>query len=121
MLDWLQQHWVLGMFVVITIGYICLLKYVAKRDREQQAWSDEEILTLLARKRGISEHQYFQDCARRWHFTPAKANEDFNRYLKEGVLPYYVRDTIRKEKDQTHPPSDPPVSSGGSLPPSWSA
>jgi hypothetical protein len=97
------------------------MNYLQRRDDRKHVWSDEEILTLLARKRGISEYQYFHECARQWHFSKQKAEADFNTYLKEGLLPYYVRDTVRKQKEQVKAQTDPPLSSGGSLPPSWSA
>ena len=60
--------------------------------------SDEERLWNHARSQGISEHEVFKRAAATWTLNAEIADSDFNTYLKNEILPHYVRDYLRKLK-----------------------
>jgi hypothetical protein len=107
-------------FIAAALAYV-LIKRIAAKRRAAESAGDTEYLAQWAVYRGCSEYDLFHECGRTWHIPTSRVEEDFKTYLRRQSLPHYVRDGIRKarqdRKGQTLPPCDP----GGKLPPSWSA
>ena len=82
--------------------FLAALLYFEVMRRLDRYWanrtplSNEERLWNHARNQGISEHEVFKRAAATWTLNPEIADADFNAYLKDGLLPHYVRDYLRK-------------------------
>lgn len=84
--------------VIITAGFLGL-RFSEKQTRAPRELGETDILFLLARSTETSEFEQFRSAARSWNLPEHKADSDFNRYLLQGHLPYYVRDYLRKAKE----------------------
>ena len=84
--------------IIITAGFMGL-HFFEKQARAPREPGETDMLFLLARSTETSEFAQFRDAAQSWNIPEHKADKDFNRYLLEGHLPYYVRDYLRKAKE----------------------
>ena len=107
-------------FIGAVLAYVLLKRTADKRRIERKA-GDVEFLAQWASYRGCSEYDLFHECGRTWHIPFARIEDDFKTYLRLQRLPHYVRDGIRKAREDKNGPKPPPYDPGGTLPPSWSA
>ena len=91
-------HWPMLLAILAALLYFELMRRLDKYWANRTPLSDEERLWNHARNQGISEYEVFKRAAATWTLDPEIANSDFNAYLKEGTLPHYVRDYLRKLK-----------------------
>ncbi len=96
----LDADWYNILFPLFVLFYIYLLYRVEKRFRQERPLTDEEFLAYLARVYSCSEYDLFQAAAEEWNLSGAPIDEDFKDYLKEGNMPYYVKDFIRKARKE---------------------
>jgi hypothetical protein len=116
--------WSLFYYFILAFVYILFIHYldrIEKRRHRNTPMSDEECLLRLARKQGCSEYDIFFQATGSWNIDKRRVEDDFNRYLTAGHMPYYVRDYIRRNRSQVDRNAMEPFVSGGRLPPSWSA
>jgi len=83
-------------FIAIAIIYAVLKIYFEKRFAPQDAVSEERRLADLAFACGCSEFELFELSGGNWNFSRQKIEQDFKRYVKNGHVPAYVRDTLRR-------------------------
>ena len=57
-------------------------------------------LYKISLESGQTEYELFVIAAEEWSITEAQINEDFKNYMASNVLPYYVMDFVRKNKDR---------------------
>jgi hypothetical protein len=76
--------------------YIELLRWMDKRLAKNRRFSLEERLSNYARNQGISEYDVFHQSSSVWAISKYQVDKDFNTYLRTLMLPYYVRDFVRK-------------------------
>ncbi len=100
MVDLFHNNWNAILFPLFVLLYIYLLYRVEKRFYHQRALTDEEYLAYLARVYACSEYDLFHAAAEEWNLSGAGVDEDFKTYLKEGNMPYYVKDFIRKGRQK---------------------
>ena len=100
MVDVFYNDWNTILFPLFVLLYIYLLYRVEKQFRRQRTLSDEEFLAYLARVYSCSEYDLFHAAAEEWNLSGAPIDEDFKDYLKEGDMPYYVKDFIRKARKE---------------------
>lgn len=93
-----------AIYLIIPIFYVILKRYYEKYVAEKKIFSDEECLLHIARFHKRSEYDIFHLSAKNWHISEQQVENDFKVYLRQGQLPHYLRDFIRKNN-----------------PPSWSA
>jgi hypothetical protein len=89
-------QWPMLIVILAALLYFELMRRLDRYWANRTPLSDEERLWNHARNQGISEHEVFKRAAATWTLDPEIANSDFNAYLKEGNLPHYVRDYLRK-------------------------
>ena len=95
-----NADWAPILFPLFVFLYIYLLYRVEKRFHQQRTLTDEEFLAYLARVYTCSEYDLFHAAAEEWNLSGAGIDEDFKDYLKEGNMPYYVKDFIRKARKE---------------------
>ena len=107
-------------FLGAAVAYVFLKRH-AHRHQAAYKITDEEYLARLALAQQCSEHDLFHEYGREWHLPTTRIEEDFKAYLRTHHLPHYVRDCIRKARQNWDPSKTPSHTPGGKLPPSWSA
>jgi hypothetical protein len=96
--------WKLFFFPLMAVCYFQFVKYMDTRWSRKRPFSEEEILSYNARRRGLSEYQMFFIAAERWRVPQQRVEADFRDYLINGNLAYYVKDHVRALKNETSPP-----------------
>jgi len=87
-------------FMGVALACILLKMYVERRRALQRDASDATRLSLLAFERQTSVYALFRDAGRRWSFSTAKIEQDFNSYLRKGDIPHYVGRYLRRQSLQ---------------------
>jgi len=91
-------QWPMVLALLAAVLYFEVTRWLDKYWANRTPLSDEERLWNHARNQGISEHEVFRRAAATWSLSPEQADADFNTYLKNEILPHYVRDYLRKLK-----------------------
>jgi hypothetical protein len=81
--------------VAATVVITVLERLVKRRKRE-----DTDLLITRARSEGKSEYDIFAESAATWGLSEKQVDEDFRRYLHEGIVPHYVRHAMRTHTEQ---------------------
>jgi hypothetical protein len=92
----LLLNWKLIMFVLAALAYILTIKFIEIKGSKKAYISDEEYLHRLARMKECSEYDIFHISGEYWHLSRGVVEEGFKNYLRQGQLPYFVRDFIRR-------------------------
>lgn len=77
-------------------GLLIAIHVLEKLRNARRKPTEQEMLFFLARATETSEFEQFMHAAEQWDISRHRAESDFNRYLFESNLPYYVRDYLRK-------------------------
>ncbi|MFW6334483.1 MAG: hypothetical protein ACOC0W_04360 [Desulfosalsimonas sp.] len=77
-------------------GLLIAIHVLEKRGNSTRKPTEQEMLFFLARATETSEFEQFMRAAEEWHVSRQKVESDFNRYLFQSTLPYYVKDYLRK-------------------------
>jgi hypothetical protein len=93
-------HWHLLIYPLAVLAYFELLRRLDMRWARRTPLTDEEVLSYYAKSKSISEYDVFGLAAPRWSVDPSAVDADFKAYLRDGILPHYVRDFIRRIKAQ---------------------
>jgi len=64
-------------------------------DKKEYGKSDEERLYEVAKFNRCSEFHVFTVAGGNWNIPDQRIEQDFDRYLSNGAIPYYVRAFIR--------------------------
>ncbi len=64
-------------------------------DNREYGKADEERIYEIAKFNRCSEYHIFRVAGVNWHISKPKIEQDFNLYLNNGSIPFYVRDFIR--------------------------
>ncbi len=94
--------WHLLIYPLIVVAYFELLRRLDLRWARRTPLTDAEFLSHYARSKAISEYDVFGLAAPNWSVSPDEVEADFKAYLQEGILPYYVRDFIRKTRKENN-------------------
>lgn len=89
--------WPVWLLPLAALGYFELMRRLDRRWARRTPLSDEERLAILARRRAVSEHAVFHLAAAGWTVSGARVEADFKAYLRQGDLPHYVRDYLRRQ------------------------
>lgn len=81
--------------VAATVVIAALERWVKRKKHE-----DTDLLITRARSEGRSEYDIFVESAATWGLSERQVDEDFRRYLHEGVVPHYVRHALRARTEQ---------------------
>ncbi len=81
----------------VTLVYILLKFYLDHRQGPLQDIDDATMLNLLAFEREESVFDIFVKAGQTWSFSDAKIEDDFNRYLRKGDIPHYVRKYVHNQ------------------------
>ncbi len=91
-----EFQWHLLLYPLAVVAYFELVKRLDRYWIRRTKLTDEEILSSFARSREISEFAVFEMASKDWSVHPSKIEEDFADYLKDEILPHYLRDFIRR-------------------------
>jgi hypothetical protein len=108
-------------FTLLAIVYVLGMKYIEANERRSRHIGDEEYLASMAKSMNCSEYDLFLVAAKKWRVSISQIEDDFKRYLIDGILPHYVRDFVRKNRSTGNIEKDDKINPGGKLPASWSA
>ena len=61
---------------------------------------EEDLLTLLARMEGTSELEQFRLAGESWNMPQRRIDADFDNYLLSSSPPHYVRDYLRRKREE---------------------
>ena len=89
-----------GICCLALVGYLlrfCYVKYM--KDSKAESAVLANALHKIALESGRTEYELFVISAERWSIPRAQIDEDFKNYMGANVLPYYVMDLVRKNKD----------------------
>ena len=90
-------QWPMLVLPLAAFGYFALMRWLDRLWVEGRPLSEEEMLSFLARSRGVSEYHIFHLAADPWSVGRTQVEEHFKRYLQDGDLPHYVRDYVRRQ------------------------
>lgn len=62
--------------------------------------TETDFLTYEAIRREMSEFDLFVESASLWNIKTEQVEKDFKEYLRDGSLPFYLRQMIRCIKEQ---------------------
>jgi hypothetical protein len=96
----LIYDWKFFLYPLMVVGYFQLMRYMDMRWSRKRPLSEDELLTHLAKFNGKSEYELFFLAAEDWRRTDAQIEADFRRFLLDGQIPYYVKDYVRKRKNE---------------------
>jgi hypothetical protein len=91
-------HWSMVLYPLAALCYFEVMRRLDEYWARRNPLTDEEILWHHARAEGISELEVFRRAAVSWSISQTRAEEDFNRYLRQDLLPHYLRDYVRKRR-----------------------
>ncbi len=89
-----------GICALALLGYllvICLQKLI--RDNKTDSVVLANALHKISLESGRTEYELFVKAAEEWSITKAQIDKDFRNYMGANVLPYYVKDLVRKNDD----------------------
>jgi hypothetical protein len=89
-----------GICALALLGYllvICLQKLI--RDDKTDSVVLANALHKISLKSGRTEFELFVKAAEEWSIPKAQIDQDFRNYMGANVLPYYVKDLVRKNSD----------------------
>ena len=81
---------VIGLFIIVTV----IAEFLVRRRKVHEP----ESLSIEARRREVSEYDLFHRAASTWNIKKEQADRDFKEYLRDGALPYYMRQMLRTLK-----------------------
>lgn len=93
-------EWKMILLPAAVFLYIEFLKHLNFRYAARRTVTDEEYLALIARSKTISEYDVFHAAAKTWRIGEVQVDSDFNQYVTEGFMPHYVRDYVRKVREE---------------------
>lgn len=93
-------QWHMVIYPLAALAYFELLRRLDRYWARRAPLTDEEFLSQFARSHEISEFDVFGLAAPGWSINPDRIEEDFNAYLLKGILPHYVRDFIRRLRNE---------------------
>jgi hypothetical protein len=97
------REWSLIFYFALAFLYLLFVHYLdrmANRRARKAPLSDTECLMRLARKKECSEYDIFFKATGSWNVPHGRVEYDFNQYLTGGMLPFYVRDFIRRHRKE---------------------
>jgi hypothetical protein len=98
MFESILKDWGMILFPLAALGYFHLMRYLDNRFANRTPLSDEEYLTHMARSQSVSEYDIFCLASQQWHVPRERIDEDFKDYLVNDLMPYYVKDFVRKTR-----------------------
>ncbi len=95
-------QWKAVVFPLLAFVVIYCMRYLEKRMAARKVLTDAEYLCSMARYRETSEYELFKVAAREWRLPVGRIESDFKRYLLTEIMPYYVKDFVRKARARRH-------------------
>ena len=88
--------WNTVFYFLFACVYLFLIKILNKRWTRRRVDTDEEYIAVMARIGECSEYDIFKMASESWNISKSRIDSDFKAYLKNGALPFYVKDYVRK-------------------------
>ena len=104
------------LFIAIALAYTIAKVYLEKRLAPLDAQGDERQLDELAFANGCSVYDLFRAAGSKWDFSENKIETDFRRYLRQGNIPPYVHDYLRRHRQGSDRTYQQLIFSGGRPP-----
>ncbi|MCK4910794.1 MAG: hypothetical protein KAR83_04095 [Thermodesulfovibrionales bacterium] len=98
-MEQLSRDPVLIYFLVSSAAFIIISMLVETMVRRRNR-TETDFLTYEAIRREMSEFDLFVESASLWNIKTEQVEKDFKEYLRDGSLPFYLRQMIRCIKEQ---------------------
>ena len=86
-----------GICALLLVGYLFWTFYrKVQRQFQKDLVERESSLYKISLETGQIEYDLFRKSAKDWAVSDDRIEQDFKRYMADQVLPYYVKDFIRK-------------------------
>ncbi|HEB02777.1 hypothetical protein LCGC14_1941740 [marine sediment metagenome] len=85
-------------YLLVGFGFFILVSAIAEFLVRRKKEHELETLSIEARRREVSEYDLFKEAASTWNIKKEQADRDFKEYLRDGALPYYIRQMLRTLK-----------------------
>ena len=86
-----------GICVLLLVGYLFWFFYRKVQQNIQADFVERErSLYKISLETGQIEYVLFRKSAKDWAVSDDRIEQDFKRYMADQVLPYYVKDLVRK-------------------------
>ncbi len=112
MVETIVFEWKMILLPMAAFLYIGLLRHLDFRHAARRTITDGEYLAAIARRCTTSEYALFHVASETWRIPATRVEEDFKCYLIEGHMPHYVRDFVRRAREDLGD-LDPTVDFGG--------
>lgn len=89
----------IGAVLIYMLVMFIIYKLEARNARNRKI-DDLTSIQLLARKWNCSEYDLFHRSKSDWNISNGIVDQNFKEYMTEGVLPFYVRDFLRRHQKE---------------------
>ena len=82
-------------YMIAGFGAFIILSFVVEVIIRRRDKTEHETLASEAIRREISEFDLFVESASMWNVKKKQVDRDFKEYLRDGSLPFYIRQMLR--------------------------
>ena len=99
MIEYIFNEWGFIAYPMVMLFALVGMIYLDRRTAKQRVLTDEDYIAIMARQSESSEYNIFHIAAKDWNVSKEKVEQDFRDYLLRSQLPYYIRDFVRRNKE----------------------
>jgi hypothetical protein len=89
-----------GIGALLLSGYLFVICYLnLMKNSKAESDSLENLLHKISIESGRTEYELFVIASKEWSIAEARIDDDFRDFIGASILPYYVKDFIRKNHD----------------------
>ncbi len=82
-------------YMIAGLGAFIILSFVVEVIVRRRRQTEPDALSSEAIRREMSEFDLFVESASMWNVKKGQVERDFKIYLREGSLPFYIRQMLR--------------------------
>ncbi len=87
-------------YILVSFATFIIISLMMETRVKRRNRTEMESLTYEAMRREMSEFDLFVESASLWNIKPEQIEKDFKEYLRDGSLPFYLRQMLRCLKEQ---------------------
>ena len=94
-----EMNLIAGICALLLVGYLFRTLYRKfKSDSQADQLAMKDSLYPISLATGRTEYNLLRRSAEEWAVSGDRIDQDFKRYMAHGVLPYYAKDFVRKNR-----------------------
>ena len=82
-------------YMIAGLGAFIILSFVVEVIIRRRRQTEPDALSSEAIRREMSEFDLFVESASLWNIKEERVDRDFSVYLRDGSLPFYIRQMLR--------------------------